>query len=58
MKRIIQTNNPILRAWGNLAGYIGGWFIKIADQYGDVYDFSELLSSIESIDDTGVWKDD
>ena len=58
MKKIIQSKNPILRFWGNLAGYIGSWFLNHADRYGDLYDFSEMLSSLEGIDDTGVWKDD
>ena len=58
MKKIIQSSNPLLRLWGNLAGYIGSWFLDHADRYGDVYDFSEILSGIEGIDDTGVWKDD
>jgi hypothetical protein len=58
MKKIIQTDNVLLRAWGNLAGYIGGWFLVVAEKYGDVYDFSDLLSEIEEIDDTGVWKGD
>ena len=66
MKKIIQSKNPVLRFWGNVAGYIGSWFLNHADKYGDVYDFSEMLSSIEGldlsnieeIDDTGVWKND
>ena len=58
MKKIIQSSNPLLRLWGNVAGHIGSWFLDHADRYGDVYDFSEILSNIEEIDDTGVWKDD
>jgi hypothetical protein len=58
MKKIIQSKNPVLRLWGNVAGYIGSWFLSYADKYGDLYDFSEMLSSLEGIDDTGVWKDD
>lgn len=66
MKKIIQSKNPILRFWGNLSGYIGSWFLNHAEKYGDLYDFSEMLSSIEGldlsnieqIDDTGAWKDD
>jgi len=41
-----------------LAGYIGGWFLVIAEKYGDTYDFSDLLSELEEMDDTGVWKGD
>lgn len=55
MKKIIQSNNPILRLWGNLAGYIGSWLLNHADKYGDVYDFGELLNTVQEIDDTGVW---
>lgn len=58
MKKIIQSNNPLLRFWGNVAGYIGSWFLNHADKYGDLYDFSEILSTTEGIDDTGVWKND
>jgi hypothetical protein len=58
MKKIIQTENPVLRAIGNLSGYIGSWFLGIADKYGDLYDFSEILAQIEDVDDTGVWKGD
>jgi hypothetical protein len=58
IKKIIQTKNPIFRLLGNVAGYLGNWLYSIADKYGDVYDFSDLLSTIEDIDSTGVWQGD
>lgn len=59
MKRVHQTNNLILRAWGNLCSYIGSWFLGQASQYGDLVHIDEsFLSKINEIDDSFVWNED
>lgn len=55
MKRERQTNNPILRVWGNLCSYLGSWFFKQADRYGDVYVLDETFLDLIKDDSTGAW---
>ena len=55
MNPIRQTNNPILRWWGNACSYIGAFFLNQADKYCDLYDMSEILSHIEDIDTSIAW---
>lgn len=59
MKRERQTNNPILRAWGNLSATLGSWFFRQADKYGDVVTMDEaFLLTYLAEDGTGVWDPD
>ena len=58
IKRIRQTNNPILRVWGNACSYIGAFFLNQADKYCDLYDMTEMLSTLEQIDNTIAWQED
>lgn len=55
MKRERQTNNLILRVWGNLCSYLGSWFLGQADRYGDVYVLDETFLDLIKDDSTGVW---
>jgi hypothetical protein len=61
MSLIIQSKNPILRAWGNLCGHIADIFLDQSIRYGDMYEVTKFLDDIEqieNIDDTFAWKDD
>jgi hypothetical protein len=44
-----QTDNPVLRWWGNFAGVLGAWFINKADLYGDYYELDEKLIGEEDV---------
>jgi hypothetical protein len=61
MNLIIQSKNPILRAWGNLCGKIADVFLDQSIKYGDMYQLERFLDDfdqIQDIDDTFAWKDD
>ena len=55
MKRERQTNNPILRAYGNACSYIGAFFLNQADKYCDLYVLDETFLDLIKDDSTGVW---
>ena len=62
MNLIIQSKNPILRAWGNLCGHIADIFLDQSIKYGDMYQLERFLDDldldgIEGIDDTFAWKE-
>jgi hypothetical protein len=58
MKKIIQTDNPVLRLWGNTCGYIADFFLGQTEKYGDLYEVEDFLHALEKLDDTFAWKDD
>jgi hypothetical protein len=61
MNLVIQSKNPILRAWGNLCGKIADVFLDQSIKYGDMYElesFLDRLGHLDNIDDTFGWKDD
>lgn len=58
MKKVIQTENPALRLWGNTCGYIADFFLRQAERHGDMYEVEDFLSALENLDDTFAWKDD
>jgi len=61
MNLVIQSKNPILRAWGNFCGHIADIFLDQSIKYGDMYEMTKFLDDIEqieNIDDTFAWKDD
>jgi hypothetical protein len=69
MNLLIQTKNPILRAWGNFCGRVADFFLDQSIKYGDMYQLERFLDEFEklpedvrtqihNIDDTFAWKDD
>lgn len=58
MKLVKQSNNPVLRGWGNVCGRIADVFLTQSTKYGDMYELEDILNRLESIDDTMAWKDD
>jgi hypothetical protein len=61
MNLVIQSRNPIVRAWGNLCGHIADIFLDQSIKYGDLYELEPFLDDfgkIKDIDDTFAWKDD
>jgi len=66
---VIQSRNPILRAWGNFCGTVADIFLDQSIKYGDMYQRERFLDDIEQlpqdikaqlqdIDNTFAWKDD
>jgi hypothetical protein len=56
MKTERQTDNPILRAYGNLCARLGRILFAEADKYADVHVLDEdFLAMFAENDATGVW---
>jgi hypothetical protein len=58
MNLIKQTDNQLLRFWGNLCSRVGVFFLNQADRYGDLYEMTDMLSELEKLDDTFAYKED
>jgi len=55
VKRERQTNNPILRLWGNACSHIASFFLGQADRYADLYTLEPSFLNLIQNDSTGVW---